>query len=500
MAILSNTVKRRFPGERWQLVHGPYFGLERFAFAEAQRVLQAQVPYVVEWVDAASDPQQGDEHWLVVGTAAGNPLIARLAAAGQLELPNHPEGYGIAVLDAPWRPGRRVVAIGARDPRGLIHGVADFAARDLGVEVNIDEAWDAGRPPTLPDLLPGSRCSAPRIADRGVWTWGYVMYDYRRFLDSMARLRFNLITIWNDVPPVNAAEVIAYAHDRGIRVVLGFHWGWGLDGLDLGNPEHIAWVEQRVLAQYEREYAHLPHDGIYFQTVTEHRNLHLGQAPTAKLACDLANRVGRKLLDRHPGLWIQFGLHATSIGDQYHHLEALDPRITLTWEDAGVIPYSYPAADRQVRTFGAHPPLNPTVDATIAYSLKLAALRGGQEFAIVPKGFTCLRWGSEFENHGPFLLGERNRRYIRTRGEQRQPTWDVQNGLWMANYPAVVRLFREVLAAGPRRVTATALIEDGMLEETIQPAAALFANLLWDPDADPALLPRLAHSSYYRMA
>jgi hypothetical protein len=41
-------------------------------------------------------------------------------------------------------------------------------------------------------------------------------------------------------------------------------------------------------------------------------------------------------LEKYPDLDIQFGLHATSILDNYTCLEELDSRITITWEDAGV--------------------------------------------------------------------------------------------------------------------------------------------------------------------
>ncbi len=27
--------------------------------------------------------------------------------------------------------------------------------------------------------------SKPRIKDRGIWTWGYVIYDYKKFIDNM---------------------------------------------------------------------------------------------------------------------------------------------------------------------------------------------------------------------------------------------------------------------------------------------------------------------------
>ena len=45
----------------------------------------------------------------------------------------------------------------------------------------------------------------------------------------MARLKFNELIIWNDFVPLNIREVIDYAHSYGIKVNLGYSWGW-IDG------------------------------------------------------------------------------------------------------------------------------------------------------------------------------------------------------------------------------------------------------------------------------
>ena len=88
-------------------------------------------------------------------------------------------------------------------------------ARHLGShDLHLREAFDA-----LPEF---SRTEAPVIENRGVWTWGYVIYDYRRFFDNMARLKMNRLAVWNDVPPINCRQFIPYAHSRGIKVILGF--------------------------------------------------------------------------------------------------------------------------------------------------------------------------------------------------------------------------------------------------------------------------------------
>jgi len=486
-----------YPGPRWRLLCGSYTGAQRFAVDELQRMAQACLPYVLEVGPAPATSPGYTAPLILVGTVAEHALLRRLAEAGVIAVPDRSGGYTIAALDAPWQPPQRLLLVAGADAAGVLHGVADLNTRVLGGDAF--EERHASRRRTLDELKPFGCTQAPRVDDRGIWTWGYVIYDYRRFLDNMARLRMNLLTIWNDAPPVNAPQIVEYAHQRGVRVVWGFHWGWGARQLNLADATHVAALKRHVLETYERDYAGLPHDGIYFQTVTEHHDTMLAGAPLARRVCAVVNEIGGALLERHPRLWIQFGLHATSIREHWTEFAALDPRITITWEDAGVIPYAYwPLPDFREGVSTAFAKGLDNVERTIGYSRQLAALRGGQEFAMVAKGFGHLRWGVEFENHGPFILGERSPRFVQERHAMTLARWQRYNGYWLAHLPAAARFYREVLAAGPRRTLVTALVEDSLFEASIQPAIALFAHLLWDPDTPEPELIRRAFSAYYR--
>ena len=74
-----------------------------------------------------------------------------------------------------------------------------------------------------------SKISAPDVEDRGIWTWGHTIYDYRSFMDNMLRLKMNEIVVWNDYAPINAREIADYAHSLGMKLIWGFAWGWGVD-------------------------------------------------------------------------------------------------------------------------------------------------------------------------------------------------------------------------------------------------------------------------------
>jgi len=484
----------RYPGARWRIAFGSYDGVQNFAVNQLQMMVQRLVPYLVEVIPAAAACPADDVHWMLAGTLAQNALILDLARRGAVCVPCAPQGYAVAVLESPWRQGRRVGVIAGADPAGVLHGTQDFNARVLA---SLPASSASASQAALESIPAFSASECPLVTTRGIWTWGYVIYDYRRFLDHMARLRMNSITVWNDCPPVNCPDFISYARSRGVGVILGFHWGWGT-ALDITKPDDRLAIAADVLAKYRQDYARLDIDAIYFQTLTEHSETRLRGRTTASWACQLVNEVSAPLFALNPGLRIHFGLHATSVLDNYADLAPLDPRVTIVWEDAGAIPFSYdpvielppaPAADAGPRT----------ADQTLEYARRLASFRPAGAFGMVPKGWTSLDWKNEFEHHGPFVLGERSRDFTQTRLALRHKRWDCVNALWSANYPVAARFYREMLDAAGGGLAAWGLIEDGLLEEAIQFGAALFAETLWNPRRSDSDILARAMSPYYRM-
>jgi hypothetical protein len=63
----------------------------------------------------------------------------------------------------------------------------------------------------------------------------------------------NLITIWNDFVPLNAKEIVKYAHDRGIKVVWGYSWCWGEEVNPTDEKELEKWTD-RVFKTFEEQY------------------------------------------------------------------------------------------------------------------------------------------------------------------------------------------------------------------------------------------------------
>ena len=464
--------------KRWTLFHGAFTGPERTAAIELQRGAQFHLPYVIP-VRPASCGTEGAESLLLVGTVASNPVLGKLLIQLKAAAPTAPGSYLLHVGPNPLQADTRVIAVIGADAAGTLHGVAEMLAviSDGGVPLDMPVARRA-RIDGLQDL---HVLSVPAVAQRGLWTWGYVIYDYRRYIDHMVRLRMNTLTMWNDVVPVNMAEIITYAHDRGISVHAGFQWGWGIKELDISKAADRATIRDSVLKTWRDQYADLAIDGLYFQTITEHTTQEFEGRSVASWCCELINPIARELWQLRPNLSIQFGLHATSIAERFTDLDQLDPRLTITWEDAGALPFAV-----NPKPEGHNAALSHGYEATLAYAKRLAQWRPGSRFAMVPKGWMMLRWGVEFANHGPFICGERDARFIRDRLAARQGEWDWNNQLWYRNYPLAARFYRELLAVAPQGVLATGLVEDALFEERIQPSVSLFAESLWNPHQSDA--------------
>lgn len=496
MAVLA----QRDYGPRWKIIIGEYTGVEKFALEELYREVQSCLPYVVE-VRAAGSMMESelDEHCILLGTPQNNPLLGKLLEKQSISLPEHTEGFTAACFPAPWDSTMRGLIIAGQTGAGVLYGVETFisqvvpALRGKAGQAN-ESSGEASRADRngiektccwLDNTADFYLCEAPRLRLRGIWTWGYVIYDYRRFLDNMARLRMNVITIWNDTPPLNTTEVIEYAHSRGIRVYLGFPWGWGFQ-YNLSNFHDRQQITQDVLRHFEEKIAPLQPDGVYFQTLTEHYETELEGRSVAKLACELVNEISMRLLELAPGLEIQFGLHATSIQEHYSDLRTLDRRVVIVWEDAGALPYTYtPELESNGRG----------LVETIDYSKALAALRPGLPFGMVPKGWTSLDWVNEFEHHGDTLLGSRSGSFFQRRWEKIGPRWATINALWREYYPHALAFYRALEQVTGGNMIVQGLVEDGLFEDCIQPSVALFASMLWNPYQPDATFARIAQGS-----
>ncbi|MFC1582458.1 alpha-glucuronidase family glycosyl hydrolase [Planctomycetota bacterium] len=482
--------KTRHQGARWKIIYGSNKGPEAAALSEVNAGLQAFVPFTIELLKPARARAAGkSSHLLIVGTRKSNKQIDSLVKRGLCKLPGKPEGYTIRIMRNPDARDNKLIIIAGEDENGVLYGAMDFCRKVLPDSIPEDRSKLRER---LDSIGPAEFRDYPRVTNRGIWTWGYVIYDYRRFFDNMAALKMNMAVIWNDEPPVNSKAVIDYAHARGIKVIFGFPWGWGFK-VDLSEKADRAMVKELALKEFKSKYSKLGLDGIYFQTVTETNEKMLAGKPIAHWATMLVNEISKDIFRLDPELYLLFGLHAISVQENFKELKKLDPRVTIMWEDAGLMPFDYnPVSTRkEFREWSGGKKPVALVDSaakTLAYAKKIALVRGRKEFAMVPKGWICLDWTGEFEHHGRFVLGESRPEFIRDRLIKRQPRWDKVNRMWYTKVGIAAKFYREILKLKLPAVSAAGLIEDGMFEEKIQPSAYIFGETLWNPVRSDAQL------------
>lgn len=393
---------------------------------------------------------------LYIGTRQGSRYIAESG----VEPPAFAEGYALRVQDD-------TVVIAGQDEHGVLYGCVDlFQVYAVRFSYPQDDRYyiDLFESP-LPDY---AYTSYPAVTDRGIWTWGHVIYDYRRFLENMVQLKLNTLILWNDHAPVNARELVDYAHACGIRLFWGYAWGWDTDCMAAAEAVTES-SAQAILRTYEAEYADLGGDGIYFQSFTELHDREVNGESVAEAVTRLVDQTARLIWSKHPELELQFGLHATSVREDLACIRQVDPRIRILWEDCGAFPFSYYPSDLQ------------GYDETLDFVRRVATLRGeGDRFGVVTKGFTKLDWSAFHHAEGPMYIGVSSPRRRRALAMRKEPIWRHQQAYWLTNADKAREVVRCLSELKDRDLYITPLVEDGLLEERIPFPVALFAEMLWD--------------------
>ena len=309
--------------------------------------------------------------------------------------------------------------------------------------------------------------SVPRISSRGVWTWGHVIYDYRRFFRALASLKLNRVTIWNDFAPINGADAADYAHSLGIDVIWGYSWGWGED-IDISDPDSLERMRRTVMSRTEQHMS-LGGDGIYFQLFTETTDEYKNGLLIASEAVRWVNTISADLLGRWPELKIEFGLHAISVNKHLDIIAGVDPRVTIYWEDCGGFPWWYNVADVD--------------DKTLSFTRDICRLRGGAGYGGVLKGQTNLDWTLFEHQTGPCVLGESCESEMEEKKALRDGWRRFDQSRW-TEYGGGVFKTVSLIASECEDPSLECLTEDNLIENGIPLPLALFAEACWDPDRE----------------
>lgn len=461
---------KNYEGTRWAIVMGKYEGIEKYAVNELYKVIQQYVPYVLTVNNDNIESQKlKDYNVIFIGTSTTNSYIAQFVNKGIIKPNMKKEEYTIKTCQSTFNTEREMIILAGADENGVLYAVRDFEHYYSDSSRYLGEHYYNPYKPFIEKMPEYEVNSSPAVENRGLWTWGHVIYDYKRYLDNMSKWKMNIITIWNDFAPLNAKDVVDYAHSRGIKVVWGFSWCWG----EKVNPTAVKELEKwsdRVISTYEEQYAGLGGDGIYFQTFTETKDTLIEGISIAELVTNWVNNITGKLLEKHPDLWVQFGLHATSVMNEFKTIRKIDPRINITWEDTGSFPFFYDAKET-----GQFP-------ETYDFTSKISELRGNDEdFGIVLKGLTVLNWTAFEHQKGIFILGESNDMFRRDRVQDKLFFWRYAQAYWIKNLKHTLDIIKMIASKDIKKLSVMALVEDGMWEEHLWYPVALFAESLWNP-------------------
>lgn len=436
-------------------------GIQKRAVEELSVILLDYMPEYPICLKYGERNDLSEYRCIYIGTRENNPYIK---AASQAAL-SREEEYRIRVKND-------TVIIEGYDDAGTLYGVLDFYNKYIVryEYPDTDRYWVNF---VLKDKLPNFEYSSfPSVKQRGLWTWGHVIYDYKGYLDHLMKLKMNSVIIWNDFVPVNAKEIVEYAHSCNIKVIWGFAWLWDTDctKFDLNALEGKS---EEIFAKYEREYADIGADGIYFQTFTELNKDNIGGVVIAEAAAKFVNYTAALFYDKYLEMEIQFGIHATSVKNRLDFIKTVDPRIRIVWENCGSFPFSYIPKD--VEDF----------EKTKSFVRTAARLRGADDrFGVVTKGLVKLDW-SQFEHlEGAHYLGVSSKFVKENRAERKKRIWRYIQAYWLTYADKAYEIVKEIYCLKNGDVCISALVEDGMFEENIMYPVALYSEMLWDCSAD----------------
>ena len=116
---------------------------------------------------------------------------------------------GVKITVSPAEGDNQSIDIIGEDEAHLFYAACDFKTKYIPFAKTRYgfRRWNA--PKIFDVALPEYNYeSTPKIGQRGIWTWGHTIYDYRRFIDNMAEIKMNTLIIWNDFVPTNIDDVI----------------------------------------------------------------------------------------------------------------------------------------------------------------------------------------------------------------------------------------------------------------------------------------------------
>lgn len=405
----------------WKILYTDFCGVQKRAVELVARemgsitlrdagVYCVHVMTVEKWADNAR------ENAVIMGTYDSDPIFSRLL--DRTEVPT--DGFAVKIVDNPTSPAHQLVLLCGDTPVAVFYAATHFVDDFFAAATPIRNGLHYRDEIFLNKLPAYSYSTAPKAKTRSLFTWGHPINDYRKCIETLARLKFNQIIVWNDYLPINAEEFVEYAHSYGLTVIWGYAWGWFTDCTKV-DLQKLDALKAEVIDTYNRVYKGKG-DGIYFQSFTELHTATLQGKVIAEVVTDFVNDTAAALLENEPDLLIQFGLHASSVKDNAAYLAKVDPRVQIIWEDCGIFPYGH--------DFHRDAALE---QSALDFTHLVIKQRPGVPVGMVFKGMLKQDWPNFEHQSGPFILGNSSKETIRRDMEMFTPMWRYLQNEWFKN-------------------------------------------------------------------
>ena len=411
----------------WKIVYSDFSGIEKRAVEllsrelgdKLNRIPETYILHILPCEKETADTKI-EISAVVVGAYGESEIIRRFVS--EEEIKDH--SYIVKVVNNPDYDGGSIVLITAGKQNALYRAAArfldDYTENFAPLHGSMKLRCEIFKEVLAEGVIYGD----VKVNTRSIFAWGHAINDYRAYIRDMARQGLNQLILWNDFAPLNASEIVEYAHSFGIEIIWGYAWGWTeghCEKIQSIDEETLKRLKTEIIYQYENVWRGLG-DGIYFQSFTEMNKDNIGGRQIAAVVTDFVNEVAEEIFKRDPDLHLQFGLHALSVKNHFTELSRVDKRIEIVWEDCGLFPYAYVPKEASEEEF----------TELLKFTEKILTQRKDAPVGLVFKGFAVLDWARDRFVHqrGRYLLGDNSSELMEHDRKLRSDAWRHFSAGW----------------------------------------------------------------------
>ncbi len=452
-----------------KIIYSDYQGCEKKAIELVNKevgsiILRDSKVYTIYVLPIEKDGAEIDKNVIVIGKWQDNETVKKYVSKD--EIPEN--GYLVKIFDNPENPDLKITILTGLTSQNVYYAAVDYVDNYLPLAAKNISNRIQSEYNTFDDKIPDYKnASAPKSKKRSIFTWGQPINDYREYIDNAARCKINQIIIWNDFLPINAKDVVDYAHEYEIELIWGFAWGWGTDCAK-ADLTRLNDIKESVIKNFKENYLNAG-DGIYFQSFTELHQEEIGGILIADAVVRLVNETAKEIYKLKPDIHIQFGLHAMSVKDKLEFIEKVDERIEIVWEDCGSFPYNYIPKVQTEKDYRD----------TLEFTEKIINLRNNGKTGLVYKGLMTLDWNHFAHQSGPYILGVNSEKTKKEDIDFLTPMWRYFTSDWITYGKYAYDFTKNIHKSGFDNINLNVAAQ---LSGGIWFPFALLSEILWSTD------------------